>query len=56
VAVVAVMVVYITVSLAYRVISSNSGDLKNSHSWSFSKKPMLQSDELENNNEIERIV
>lgn len=56
VAVVAVLILYITLSLAHRAMCTKPSNFKNSHSWSFSKKPMLQNDELENNNEVERIV
>uniref|UniRef100_A0A7M5VCY8 Uncharacterized protein n=2 Tax=Clytia hemisphaerica TaxID=252671 RepID=A0A7M5VCY8_9CNID len=56
VAVVAVLIVYITISLVHRAVCYKPGDYKYSHSWSFSKKPMLQDDEVENNNDIERVV
>ena len=56
VAVVGVMIVCVTISLAHRAICNKSSDYKHNYSWSISKKPILQSEEVENNNQVERVV
>ncbi|XP_066918490.1 ADP-ribosyl cyclase/cyclic ADP-ribose hydrolase-like [Clytia hemisphaerica] len=52
-----VLLMYIVMTLVHRsVCVGKTSNFKYPHTWSMSKKPMLSNDEIDNNNDLERVV